>query len=136
MWLSYSYEERLHAWKKIRNDIEKSLNPIRDAFSVFAKLPLLTLQVDPWDQTTWPDPWMLIDTNQYCSFTQILLVAYTVQLTNLYNNQPFEIIIYQNHSCNSIIEYALKIDKKIYYKPETNDTRITILNSIPLPTIH
>lgn len=135
MWVSYSYEERLCAWKKIRNDIESSQNPIKETFSVFADLPLLTLQVDPWDKTTWPDPWVLIDNNCYCSFTQILLIAYTLQLTNLYNNQSFELIIYQNHSCNSIIDYALKIDK-IYYKEGTDDSMITILNSIPLPTLY
>lgn len=67
-------------------------------------MPLGPLTVDPYDQTTWPDPWELIEEHNYCEFSQLLAIAYTIMLT-----KGFE-------SCCPIIHIGFdNVQSRMYY---------------------
>jgi hypothetical protein len=55
------------------------------------------MQVDPYDINTWLDPWELIYENQYCDFSKILAICYSLQLTDRFMAEDFEIHIYTNN---------------------------------------
>jgi hypothetical protein len=83
------FEERLRAWHDFRESLSDSQQPIQSAIDFWNLVPTARRNIDPYDQTTWPDPWQMIEENSYCEFTKTLAVAYTLKLTSQYRDwQP------------------------------------------------
>lgn len=87
------YEDRLKSWKNFRDSLETSLTPIQDVIDFYNDAPIVSIQIDPYDQKAWPDPWTLVHENMYCDFALILGKAYTLQLTERFSRHRFEIHI-------------------------------------------
>ena len=87
------YEDRLASWNQFREKLDKSKDPIQDALDYYDQAPRVSINTDPWDNTTWPDPWELVHENQYCAFCSVLGVCYSLQLTERFNESKFEIHI-------------------------------------------
>jgi hypothetical protein len=87
------YEDRLRIWSEFRKSLETSPNPIHDAIEFYKKVPLVNIQVDPYDKSTWLGPWDLIYENKYCEFATVLGIAYSLQLTERFSQSNFEIHI-------------------------------------------
>ena len=135
MFTETTFEERMASWSHYRNSLEIAENPIKSAFKDFSEILLHSLQFDPWNENTWPDPWTLIDKNKYCAFSQILFLCYTLQLIKQYKQKKFSIVIYQNHDTHSI-EFAFMIDTIYYFDPTKNTNNRTILNIKNIPPVH
>jgi hypothetical protein len=56
-----------------------------------APLVIHNHKVDPYNPSSWPTPWDLIVENKYDDFTLALMMAYTLKLTNKYNNDKIEV---------------------------------------------
>lgn len=114
------YEDRLRVWHKFRNGLEKSDTPFKDVIDFYNRAPIAGIQVDPYDKSTWLDPWNLLLHNKYCSFAIILGIAYTLQLTTRFSNSVFEIHICTDQE-NSEVKYLLFVDNTVigYYRNET-----------------
>lgn len=134
MFRANSYEDRLLNWKKFRDYLNLCSDPIDQCFKYFNLLELESLQYDPWSTATYPDPWMLIDKNKYCAFSQILMICYSLQLTNIYSTKDFTLLIYQNHISN-IVEYGFEVESDQYFDPQKNTNDITIMNKVQIPKI-
>lgn len=106
------YEDRLRAWADFRSQLENSDDPIQDVINFYNRAPLVNIQVDPYDQTTWLDPWTLIYENRYCNFAIILGIAYTLQLTARFSNSNFEIHICTDKE-KSEVKYLLFVDDTV-----------------------
>jgi hypothetical protein len=89
-----SYEERLALWPQFRATLETCEDPIQKAIDFYKDSPMVSLNADPWDQSTWPDPWELLKENEYCVFTRVLGIGYSLQLTDCLKGATFEIHIY------------------------------------------
>ena len=87
------YEDRLVIWSKFRETLEESEEPFRLCRELYNKAPLVSIYTDPWDITTWPDPWQLLDENRYCEFNIVLGMCYSLQLTERFSGEKFEIHI-------------------------------------------
>ena len=109
------FEERLVAWQQFRLALETSSRPIEDALEFYKTAPLVTIQVDPWDPGTWLDPWELLYENQYCDFSKILAICYSLQLTERFMTEDFEIHIYTNNEESKTIYLLFFQDKVIGY---------------------
>lgn len=103
------YEERLVTWAKFRDELEDSDDPFRRVQELYNSCPLVSIYTDPWDQSTWPDPWQLLDENQYCEFCIVLAQCYSLQLTERFSSSKFEIHIYVDQD-KSDMQYLLIID--------------------------
>jgi hypothetical protein len=103
------FEDRLRAWADFRNQLEFSHNPIQEVIDFYNRAPLVNIQVDPYDQTSWLDPWSLLRENNYCNFALILGIAYTLQLTTRFSEAQFEIHICTDKE-KSEIKYLLFVD--------------------------
>ena len=103
------YDGRLKTWQDLRKQLEKSKDPINQTVEFFNKLPTSSMAVDPYNNKSWPDPWMLIEENVYCRFLKVLGICYTLQLTDRFSTRDFEIHI-SIDSENHDLVYQIKID--------------------------
>ena len=103
------FEERMSLWREFRDYLEVCDDPIQEAINFYAKAPLTTLAIDPYTQSTWPDPWQLLEENVYCKFVKILAICYSLQLTDHFSGMSFEINITRDNK-NSDTYYLLIID--------------------------
>lgn len=106
------YDDRLRAWSEFRNSLESSNDPIQDTINFYNRAPLVSISVDPYDESTWFEPWDLLHENTYCSFSIILGIAYTLQLTARFSDAHFEIHICTNRE-ESEVKYLLYIDNLV-----------------------
>ena len=109
------YEQKIDAWRCLRLSLEDSVNPIQDAIDFGNSAPVVEREINPWNQQDFPHPWELIQQNRYTDFCRILLICYTLQLTDRFSTEDFEIHIstdtdssermYLLHVSNLIIGY-------------------------------
>jgi hypothetical protein len=135
------YEDRLRCWNEFRSHLETIEDPIQETIDLYNLCPLVSIQVDPYDQDTWLDPWQLLYENTYCKFAVILGIAYTLQLTERFSQTPFEIHICTDKT-NSEVKYLLYVANKVigYNRTRAVDTSelsttITIEKIYQLPTL-
>lgn len=104
------FEERLSVWHDFRLTLESHPTPLEATINFWNHVDESRRNLDPYDKTTWPDPWEMIEENDYCDFTKLLAVAYTFKLTERFKD------------CEPIIKIAL--DNKshsLYYILYIND---------------
>lgn len=106
---SKRYEDRLRDWNLFRQQLEHDHDPLQTVIAYYAKAPSVAIQVDPYDQNSWLNPWELIKENAYCEFCKILAICYTLQLTERFMNETFEITIYTD-SKESSVWYLLRMN--------------------------
>jgi hypothetical protein len=106
------YDDRLRAWNEFRQSLEDSTDPFKDAIEFYTRAPMVSIQVDPWDPSTWLDPWELLQENQYCDFSKILAICYTLQLTERFISEDFEIHICTDNKESSTY-YLLFFQNKV-----------------------
>lgn len=111
--------QRLVDWYAFRQQLEKSLTPLEDVVNYFHPLPRVKVYTDPYDQSTWPTAWQLIDENEYCQFNIILAICYTLQLTTHFENSS-PLIKISIDKINKTVYYLLFIDNKVYGYDDTN----------------
>lgn len=109
---SKKYEERLKFWNEFRLALETSDDPFNETLNLYNQAPLVNFTVDPYDQKTWLDPWELLHQNEYCEFAKILGICYTLQLTERFMSEKFEITIFTD-SEESILRYLLFVQDKV-----------------------
>jgi hypothetical protein len=119
------YEEKVEEWRNIRLSLETSHNPIQDVINFAMSAPTVERDINPWHQQEFPQPWDLIQQHRYTDFCRILLICYTLQLTDRFSTEKFEIHIctdadsserlYLLHIGEQVIGYdnscAIQIDK-------------------------
>ena len=105
--------QRLVDWYNFRQQLEQSKSPLEDTVDYFSKVPRVKIYTDPYDQSTWPTAWELIDENEYCQFNIILGICYTLQLTSHCQNSDVLIKIAIDN-VNKTVYYLLFVDDKVY----------------------
>ena len=104
-----TYEQRLTIWREFRDGIENSSEPIQDTIDFYNQAPDCLIAADPYTPSSWPDPWELLEENNYCSFVKILAICYTLQLTDVLSQASYEIHITRDNE-NSETYYLLFVD--------------------------
>ena len=99
--------ERLTAWKKLRDEIETSDNPLSLCASSWTKAPYVSEFIDPCDVDSWPDPWRLVLDGRYDNLAIAIGMLYTLRLTERFEKTEFE--IYQHKKDKKESDYFLKI---------------------------
>lgn len=88
-----NYEQRLASWHSFRKQLETVDDPFRQVLDLYKLAPSVSINTDPYDQKSWPDPWELIVENLYCDFCRVLGQCYSLQLTERFKEENFEIHI-------------------------------------------
>jgi hypothetical protein len=94
------FEDRLREWHEFRIKLSEHPDPIQATIDFWNRAPTSTRNIDPYDSETWPNPWEMIEENCYCEYTKILAMAYTLKLTNKFQNwcPIFKVAIDKNQS--------------------------------------
>lgn len=106
------FEERLAIWRTFRDSLDRSSDPLQDVIDFYKHTPLISMAADPYTPSTWPDPWELLEENNYCPFVKILAISYTLQLTDKFSNSQFVIHITYNDDDNETY-YLLYVDDHV-----------------------
>lgn len=106
-------KQRLVDWYNFRQQLDTSSSPLDDVCQYFQQVPRVKIYTDPYDQTTWPTAWQLIDENEYCPFNIVLAICYTLQLSSQFKNSTATITITLDN-VNKTVYYLLLIDDKVY----------------------
>jgi hypothetical protein len=103
------FEDRMSIWREFRNTLETSSDPIQQTIEFYNRAPHCLIATDPYNPSTWPNPWELLQENKYCSFVKILAICYTLQLTDVLSQASYEIHITRDNE-NSETYYLLYVD--------------------------
>ena len=104
-----SFESRISKWVSFRQELETHSNPIQATIDFWNKAPISPLTCDPFDKSTWLEPWNLIEDNHYCEFSKILAIYYTLVLTDRFKDSYFEIQIVNDREAHEL-RYLLFVD--------------------------
>ena len=81
-WNNIPNNERLHLWKKLREDI--SVLPIEDQMTMvakfFADMPFGSRTIDYYTPADWPTPWEILFHGTFCTSSISILMFYTFEL--------------------------------------------------------
>jgi|TARA_X000000950_G_scaffold6956_1_gene7613 hypothetical protein len=123
------YEDRLAAWNQFRETLETEIDSIQSAIDYYDQAPRVSINTDPWDNATWPDPWELVFENQYCAFCSVLGVCYSLQLTERFKKANFEIHIGIDREKSRTV-YLLLIDNIVISWNEGKATRAELSTTL------
>lgn len=83
--------ERLVEWKKFRDKLESSQSPFEEVAVFWSLAPFVSNYLDPFDSTSWPDPWHLVLDGKFDALAICLGMLYTLQLTQRFMHSKYEI---------------------------------------------
>ena len=130
------YEERLSLWSTFRKTLEISNDPIQDAINFYREAPTVSIAIDPYTPITWPNPWELLEENNYCSFVKILAICYTLQLTDVLSQASYEIHITQDNKKSSTYYLLYVDDQVIGFNGETHVHKSELPNTLHSELVH
>ena len=130
------YEDRLVVWREFRNGLETASDPIQETIDFYNRAPKCVFAADPFTPSSWPDPWELLEENNYCSFVKILAICYTLQLTDVLSQASYEIHITRDNE-NSETYYLLYVDDIVVgFNGDTHVHRSELPNNLRSELIH
>jgi hypothetical protein len=130
------YEDRLVVWREFRNGLETASDPIQETIDFYNRAPKCVFAADPFTPSSWPDPWELLEENNYCSFVKILAICYTLQLTDVSSQASYEIHITRDNE-NSETYYLLYVDDIVVgFNGDTHVHRSELPNTLRSELIH
>jgi len=105
-------DKRLSNWYEFRKNLETALDPFKAVYHFFDQSPKVKVYTDPYDRSTWPTAWELIDENEYCPFNFVLAMGYTLMLTKRFEKSTAKISI-SIDKLDKTVYYLLYIDDKV-----------------------
>ena len=140
--VDWSTQSRFRSWLNLRERLEFSNDPLNEVKSYFEKKSRIKIYTDPYDRSTWPTPWELIDEDEFCQFNILLGICYTLQLTERFKNIQPKINVAID-SVNKTVYYMLFVDDKVYgYLEEEWSCRsnlpktLSVQKSYSMPPLH
>jgi len=102
--------DRLTEWKRFRDALETSQNPLEDLADFWSRAPFVSSYLDKKNPTEWPDPWHLVLDDRLDDLAIALGMLYTLKLTQRFMDCECEIhtsMLPDNSTC-----YFLLVDHK------------------------
>ena len=131
-----TYEERLLIWRDFRESLENSKDPIQDVIDFYNQAPTCLIAADPYTPSTWPDPWELLEENNYCSFVKILAICYTLQLTDVLSQAAYEIHIVRDNEKSSTYYLLYVDDIVIGFNGDTHVHKDNLPSNLHIELVH
>lgn len=115
-WNNTPNEERLHLWKKLRDDIatlaaEEQMGIVA---KFFADMPYGARTIDYYSPAEWPTPWEILFTGEFCKSSISLLIFYTFTLLHTGRtielhliDDKFDMYLLPVIDCQYVLNYEL-----------------------------
>jgi hypothetical protein len=114
------FEERMAQWADFRELLHDCSDPVQATIDEYEKAPRVSIHTDPYDRSTWPNPWELIQENQYCDFCKLLGICYTLQLSDCFSDEEFEIHIQRSDETGELYYLLFVGNRVVGYDGETH----------------
>ncbi len=82
---------RLTEWKRFRDRLETSQNPLEDLADFWSRAPFVNSYLDENNPSKWPDPWHLVLDERLDDLAIALGMLYTLKLTQRFMRSDCEI---------------------------------------------
>ena len=135
-----SLKLRLRRWRDFRaeiKDIDAIVDRLRAVVDFWKTTPLGTREIDPYDESSWPNPWTMLEVNKYDENVIALGMAYTLH----YIGHDCR-ILYVQHVKNSEIKLIVLVDETyiLNYNYDSVDTvevmkEFEVLKDISISTL-
>lgn len=112
--------DRLTEWKRFRDQLENSTSPLSDVANYWAKAPFVNNYLDPFNPSSWPDPWHIVLDGKFDNLAICLGMLYTLKLTNRFIDTKCEIHMSMLPNINTQ-NYFLVVDKQSILNLEYSD---------------
>lgn len=83
--------ERLNEWKRFRDKLETSSDPLKDLAEFWSRAPFVSSYLDENNPKEWPDPWHLVLDERLDDLAIALGMLYTLKLTQRFMDSQCEI---------------------------------------------
>ena len=95
-----SLKNRLQYWRSFRKEVETfdAASQLQAVLDFWKTTPLSSRVIDPYDISTWPDPWEMLRANVYDDNVVALGMAYTLH----YSGTDCSILLVQNINTSEI----------------------------------
>ena len=127
--------ERLTEWKRFRDSLESSNDPLTRVAELWATAPFVNSYIDPNNPNEWPDPWHLVLDNKLDELAISLGMLYTIKLTQRFMDSHCE--IHKSMLPNNLEpSFYLVVDQQhvMNYEPRIVHT-IDVLDKVQTNTI-
>ncbi len=71
---------KLLAWRKWRETLSEHTDIASEVALWWKFVPMVNKSIDPWREDTWPDPWTLVSSGEFCPSAQGLGMFYSLVL--------------------------------------------------------
>lgn len=118
--------ERIEKWKEFRDALETSETPFEDVVNLWSKAPFVNNYLNPYNHTSWPNPWELVVTGKFDDLALVLGMTYTIKYTERFKNSNIKVCLFSN---NKDVTYFLIIDDRYVLNYEYR--KILLIDQIP-----
>lgn len=122
------FEEKVKVWRDLREKIEISKDPLKLLLEFTGRLARSSAKINAFDPKEFIEPWDLVMKDAFNDLEICLLSCYTLQLTDRFSNDKFEIHITEDVKSKSKY-YLLIINKELVlgYTPDL----VTSIDELP-----
>ena len=96
IWNTIPNDERLHLWKKLRDDIKDLV--LKEQLNEIAKfcshMPFGARTIDYYSPMDWPTPWEILSHGSFCTSSISVLMYHTLLLLN--TNSEIELLLVED----------------------------------------
>ncbi len=102
---------RLNRWRQFRNGLNTDIviDVCETVINWWKMAPISNMTIDPVDSSTWPTPWEMLHSGNFCDNSLALGMSYTIYYAN--EDIPNE-LLYVTDRKNSIQKLCAMIDNK------------------------
>lgn len=135
-----SYECRLREWKSLRILIRgKKLDEacvMVDRW--WQQTPLVNHHLHPLDQSNWPDPWIILSDNIYCTLTRGVGICYTLLMSDIHDVHMVRAVDSDNIEHNLVVVGNAKYILNYYPGTVLSTTldNFVVVGELPLDCLH
>jgi hypothetical protein len=126
--------ERLTEWKKFRDSLESSDDPLTHVAELWATAPFVNSYLDPKNPIEWPDPWHLVLDSKLDELAICLGMLYTIKLTQRFMDTDCEIHMSMPSNNLEPSFYLVVNDQVLGYEPRVAHS-ISVLDNVQTNTL-
>ena len=126
--------ERLTEWKKFRDSLESSDDPLTRVAELWATAPFVNSYLDPKNPIKWPDPWHLVLDSKLDELAICLGMLYTIKLTQRFMDSVCEIHMSMPSNNLEPSFYLVVNDQVLGYEPRVAHS-ISVLDNVQTNTL-
>jgi hypothetical protein len=119
-------EEQILHWKSFRRSLATLEDPLTEVAKFWGAAPLVNRNIDIYRPESWPNPWQIISEKKFCDATIALMMAHTIDLSNLFD-EPVLVKVLIDSDIKAMYNVCIIQDKILNY----NHREVVLMENLP-----